>query len=278
VKVLPDRLSLRKEGPAFALNSFVATREEAVETTQIREREGRTGIRRQPYWVSDHINVSDGERMLSGIGGGILTLYGLKRMDWSGVALALVGGGLLYRALTGHSPLYHALGITTVTSTQGRQLVEVVKTVTINRAPEEIYRFWRNLENLPCFMTHLKTVEVLDDARSRWTADSPAGGSVTWEARIVNEKENELIAWQSLEGADVRHWGIVRFRPAPGGRGTEVKVELEYEPIGGTLGTAVAKLFGEEPAQQVEEDLRRFKQMMEAWEVPTTKGQPRGRG
>ena len=100
---------------------------------------------------------------------------------------------------------------------------------------------------------------------------------IAWEADIINEKENELIAWQSVEGSDIHHWGIVRFVPAPGGRGTEVKVELEYEPIAGLLGAAVAKLFGEEPNQQVEDDIRRFKQVMEAGEIPTTDGQPKGR-
>ncbi|MGH7232213.1 MAG: SRPBCC family protein [Nitrospiraceae bacterium] len=185
-------------------------------------------------------------------------------------------GGLLYHGVEGRSSLYRLLGIDTVRTTRGTQLIEVVKTMTINRPQEEVYKFWRNFENLPRFMRHLKSVEVIDDKRSRWTAVAPAGASVTWEAEIVNEKPHELIAWQSTDRADVSNWGVVRFAPAPHGKRTEIRVELEYEPLAGTVGVAVAKLFGEEPAQQVEEDLRRFKQIIETGEIATTKGQPRG--
>ena len=221
--------------------------------------------------------VSEAERLMSGISGSALAVYGLKRRDWGGVALALIGGGLLYHSLNGQQALAHALGISPVLSTHSEQYVEVVKSVTINRPVEEVYRFWRNFENLPRFMRHLTSVEVLAEKRSRWTAHAPGGMTLTWEADIVNEKDKTLIAWQSVEGSDVNHRGIVRFAPASQGRGTEVLVELEYEPIAGVLGTAVAKLFGEEPNQQVEEDIRRFKQIMEAGEIPTTEGQARGR-
>jgi uncharacterized membrane protein len=102
--------------------------------------------------------------------------------------------------------------------------------------------------------------------------------TVEWDAEIVNEKENALIAWESCEGSDIDHWGVIRFLPAPGDRGTEVSVELEYRPVAGSLGAAVARLFSEEPDRQIEEDLRRFKQIMEAGEAPTIEGQPRGRG
>jgi uncharacterized membrane protein len=220
--------------------------------------------------------VSDAERLVSGIGGSALAVYGFKRRDWPGLALALIGGGLLYHSLNGQRALAHALGISPVLSTHGEQYVEVVKSVTINRPVEEVYRFWRNFENLPRFMRHLTSVEVLNEKRSRWTANAPGGMTITWEADIVNEKNNTLIAWQSVEGSDINHRGIVRFASAPQGRGTEVVVELEYEPIAGLLGTAVAKLFGEEPNQQVEDDIRRFKQFMEAGEIPTTDGQARG--
>jgi uncharacterized membrane protein len=127
-------------------------------------------------------------------------------------------------------------------------------------------------------MSHLRSVEVLSEKRSRWKAKAPAGLSVEWEAEIVNEKPDALIAWQSCEGSSVPNWGVVRFNSAPGHRGTEVSVQLEYEPIAGATGVALAKLFGEEPSQQIEEDLRRFKRIMEAGETPTTAGQPRGGG
>lgn len=144
--------------------------------------------------------------------------------------------------------------------------VEVTRSVTVNRSPEEVYGFWRNFENLPRFMAHLKSVEV-QGSRSRWCAKAPAGTSVEWDAEMVVDRPNEAIAWRSLPGADVPNEGAVRFVPAPGGRGTEVHVELSYEPPAGKVGALVAKLFGEEPGQQIEGDLRRFKQVLETGEV-----------
>jgi uncharacterized membrane protein len=221
-------------------------------------------------------NVDDVERWISGISGAALALYGLRRRSIAGAALAVLGAGLVYRSVTGRSVLYEALDLRLIRTTGGRQRIEVVKTMTINRSPEELYRFWRNFENLPTVMRHLESVTVHDDRRSHWIAKGPADSRIEWDAEIVNEKANQLIAWQSCEGADIDHWGVVRFVPAPGGRGTEVSVELEYEPIAGSFGAMVAKLFGEEPAQQIEEDLRRFKQVMEVGEVTTTEGQSRG--
>ena len=149
--------------------------------------------------------------------------------------------------------------------------------MTINRSPDELYGFWRDFRNLPSVMTHLESVSVLDEKRSHWTTKGPAGMSVEWDAEIVNEKEHALIAWQSCGNSDVEHWGAIRFVPAPGGRGTEVTVVMEYVPIAGSFGAAIATLFGKEPGQQIEDDLRRFKHIMETGEAPTIGGQPRGR-
>ncbi len=137
---------------------------------------------------------------------------------------------------------------------------------TIRLPAQDCYAFWRDFENLPRFMAHLQSVDVLGGGRSRWTAKAPAG-VVEWEAEIVGDTVDELIAWRSVEGSDVRNAGSVRFSPAPGGQGTEVAVELEYVPPAGKLGANVAKLFGEEPTQQIRDDLRRFKQVMETGEV-----------
>ncbi len=145
--------------------------------------------------------------------------------------------------------------------------IQVDKNITVARPPEEVYRFWRDFSNLPRFMAHLESVQVLDDRRSRWKAKAPTGTTVEWDAEIVEDREGESIAWRSLQHADVHNWGSVRFSPAPGDRGTEVRVQLRYEPPGGALGAIVAKLFGEEPGQQVAGDLRRFKQVMELGEV-----------
>jgi uncharacterized membrane protein len=150
---------------------------------------------------------------------------------------------------------------------RGRRGVHVVEAITINRPRDEVYRFWRNLENLPRFMEHLESVRVLDERRSHWKARAPVGSSVEWDAETIEDRPNELIAWHSLPESDVPNSGSVRFRDAPGNRGTEVVVELKYQPPGGRLAVFIAKLFGEEPHQQVKGDLRRLKQVMEIGEV-----------
>jgi uncharacterized membrane protein len=154
--------------------------------------------------------------------------------------------------------------------------VRVEHTMAVNRMPEECYRMWRDLANLPRFMEHLESVQVMDERRSHWVAKGPAGTNVEWDAEIVRDEPNTLIAWRSLEGSEVMSSGTVRFLPAPAGRGTLVSVTMQYEPPAGKLGMLVAKLFGEEPDLQVREDLRRFKALLEAGEVPTTEGQPHG--
>jgi uncharacterized membrane protein len=156
--------------------------------------------------------------------------------------------------------------------------IRVQKSITVNRSPEELYRFWHDFENLPRFMNHLLAVQVTGEKRSHWKAKAPAGMTVEWDAEIIADRPPELIAWRSLEGADVDHAGSVQFKSAPGGRGTEVRVEMQYMPPGGVIGTAIAKLFGEAPEQQLQEDLRRFKQMMEVGEVVQSEATARGRG
>jgi len=145
--------------------------------------------------------------------------------------------------------------------------VNVKKTVTVNRPPAEVYQFWHDFQNLPRFMSHLQSVEIKGDGRSHWKTRAPAGTTVEWDAEVVQDQPNELIAWRSVEGADVANAGTVSFIPAPGDRGTEVRVELSYDPPAGAIGTAFAKLLGEEPNQQVMDDLRAFKQVMETGEV-----------
>ncbi|HKO49819.1 MAG TPA: SRPBCC family protein [Polyangiaceae bacterium] len=145
--------------------------------------------------------------------------------------------------------------------------IHVLKTITINRAPSEVYEFWREFENLPKFMAHLESVRESNGV-STWTATGPAGSSFSWQAEVVVDRPGACIGWRSLEGStSVPNRGTVNFLPAPGQRGTEVRVELNYEPPGGALGAAFAKLFGEEPGQQVQSDLRRLKQVLETGEV-----------
>lgn len=224
------------------------------------------------------------ERWLSSLGGGALTLYGLLRRDRSGWALAATGGVLTYRGMSGHSYLYQGFGIDTnqrelppATSVPDQYGIKIEKAVTIERSPRELYQFWRHFENLPRIMEHLKEVRVIDETHSHWIVKAPAGKEVEWDAEIINDKENELVAWRSLPGGRIANAGSVHFTPAPGGRGTVVRVVLEYAPPAGRPGAFFAKIFGEEPELQMREDLRHFKQIMEAGEIPTTRGQPAGR-
>lgn len=146
------------------------------------------------------------------------------------------------------------------------------KSIIIDRSPEELYQYWRDFENLPRFMNHLESVKKTGGNRSHWVAKAPAGTSIEWDAEITEDRPNELIAWRSLEGADVDNSGSVEFETAPGERGTIVRVEIDYNPPGGVIGEWVAKLFGEEPGQQTQEALRCFKQVMETGEVIISEG------
>lgn len=152
----------------------------------------------------------------------------------------------------------------------------VRKTILINRSAEDLYQHWRNFQNLPRFMQNLESIEVTGDKRSRWTAKGFAGSKLEWNAEITEDQLNECIAWRSL-GGDIDHGGSVRFEAAPGGRGTLVKIEMRYSPPAGSVGRTAATLLGRAPEQQIEQDLRRFKQMMETGEIITTVGQPAGR-
>jgi uncharacterized protein YndB with AHSA1/START domain len=146
-------------------------------------------------------------------------------------------------------------------------LTPTTKTIVVNRAPEDVYQFWLGFEQFPRFMKNLKQVSVRKDGRSHWVARGPAGQTYEWDAEVTEDRPNELIAWRSLPGGDVENEGSVRFERAPGGRGTLVRVNLRYAPPAGGVGASVAVLFGTEPGQEVQEDLRRFKQIVETGEV-----------
>lgn len=154
--------------------------------------------------------------------------------------------------------------------------LHVTKSITINRPAEECYRFWHDFESFPRFMQHLEAVKITGDNRTHWKAKGPAGTSVTWDAELIADEPGQYLAWRSIEGSGIDNAGSVRFERAPGGRGTIVRVELHYVPPAGMAGAMLAKLFGEEPSQQIEEDLRRFKWLIETGEIPTTIGQTSG--
>ena len=232
-------------------------------------------------------NVGNAERIVSAVGGGALVAYGIKRKDWVGALLGLIGGSLALRGATGHCQVYDALDVDTrekslldLGKKQAQnwfgQETEIVKTVTINKSADELFGFWRNFENLPKFMDHLETVKVTDEKRSEWTAKAPLGSEVSWNAVITEETPNEMIAWTSFGDSDVENSGKVEFKPTVN-RGTEVKVTIRYQPPAGKIGAVAAYFLEEEPNTQVEEDLRRFKSLMETGLIMQIEGQPSGR-
>lgn len=182
-----------------------------------------------------------------------------------GAAMAGAGGLLMYRGIRQQR-------------TPHLQEVHVQRSISVDRPVEELFQFWRNLENLPRFMRHLRSVTKTSDRYSHWVARAPIGTSVEWDAEILEEEPNRYIIWRSLPGAMVPNTGSVMFRPASQYHGgTEIYVAIDFDSPGGKLGAKLATIFGENPEQQIREDLRRFKQLMEAGEIPTTEGQPHGR-
>lgn len=266
----------------------------------------RTGGPNDPDWADqsqawdspceqeNDVNVGSGERTVSLAAGAILALLGLERRDKFGWLAAGLGGAMIYRGITGHCHLYQALDVSTVDE-QPHHLIDESVTVSRSRIPaangihisesflinqpaEKLYAYWRRLENLPQMLTHLKSVQVIDERRSHWVAEAPgiAGGEVEWDAEIIADEPHSRIAWQSLPGSSVASHGSVTFTKAPADRGTAVHIEMRYTPPGGQLGHWISKLFGEAADQQIREDLRNFKRLMETGEVLTIAGQSRG--
>jgi len=222
-------------------------------------------------------NVGEADRLLSLAVGGYLTVTGLtgRRMN---LLSALAGGALLYRAMSGHCPFMQSLGMSTTRRNEGHGPATVIEagggvriehSVTLQKSPQELYSFWRKLENLPKIMSHLKEVKETGAYKSHWVARGPLGMNVEWDAEITNDRPNEAIAWRSLEGSDIATAGSVHFRETPAKGWTEVRVNLKYDPPAGKLGAAAAWLFGEEPNHQVRHDLARFKEAMEGNQTAT---------
>lgn len=261
----------------------------------------RNGVRQAGSEADDEwghwrpANVSSSERALSVAAGSIIALLGLSRRSWPGVTVAAVGGGLIYRGLSGHCPVYGGLGINTARDddrTEVRDRSNVGETVEesidaagihveqaflINKSPEVLYRYWRNFENLPQIMTHLERVAVIDERRSHWVARTiRIAGQLEWDAEIIADEPNSRIAWRSLPGSDIDTRGEIRFTPAMGDRGTEVHVTMEYVPPAGRIGHWIATMLGSSPRRMLRDDLRNFKRIMEVGEILTVEGQPRG--
>jgi uncharacterized membrane protein len=221
----------------------------------------------------DQPNVGDVERTLSTLIGGGLLLRSALRPSWRSALSALLGVALVHRGLSGYCSAYARLGLDTSnpddTSRIGRRKVrtgrgvKISQAVTVSRPLGDLYRFWRNLENLPKVMSHVRSVEVINDQLSHWVIETlPGAPSVEWDAEIINEVEDDRIGWRTLRGSDIDHAGSVEFEPVEDGS-TRVTVTLQYDPPAGPVGAAVASLLRQDPATKISSDLQHFKEMME---------------
>lgn len=225
------------------------------------------------------VNVGEKERLVSAVLGGALLAACPTRARWTQLPLALAGAGLLFRAASGHCGLYKALGLSSCDghhqvgcgSANLTREVRAQQTVTINAMPMRVYEFWRDLHNMPLFSENILSVTETGQGISHWVARAHGldGHNIRWNAVLVDDQTNRRIEWRTDENSDFQHHGTVTFHPAPGGRGTEVKVAMRYQILGGKLGQSLARLIGEEPGQQIRADLLRLKQLLEAGEVPT---------
>jgi uncharacterized membrane protein len=230
------------------------------------------------YKPNKQINVGPVERGISVVSGLSLVVLAMLRPNKLSLPLALSGAYMLFRGSTGQCVAYRVLEIDRANgASKGAMVIE--RAMTIRRPRSEVFAFWRDFENLPRFMHHLKSVSVNkeDPHLSHWIAKAPLDKSVKWDAEIIVEKENEMIKWRSLPNLIIENSGTVLFKDAPGDRGTEVHITMSYDILGGSAAAALAKLLGEEPGRQIREDLRRFKQILETGQTATVIGQPSGR-
>jgi uncharacterized membrane protein len=230
------------------------------------------------------INVNDKERTISAVLGALLLVRGLSR---GSLLRLLAGGGLLYRGLKGHSYLYERFDINTAggpTYGYGRhetgasaESPDVTRAITIGKSANELYSFWRKPANLTRILGHFAEVSEAGEDRQHWKVQNRAGQSLEWDARIVNDRPGNSISWESLPGAELPNQGSVHFHPAPGGRGTEVKLHLRFDPPAGALGEAAMKRLSAVPSVLVDKALYRFKSLMETGEIPTLEHNPSAR-
>lgn len=212
-------------------------------------------------------NVNNWERVASLAAGAALIGLAARSRRWRSIA-ASSGAGLIGRGLTGFCPVNYAIGRgraidDTRHALSGARGVNVDERITIARRPEEVFEFWRDLANLPRFLSHLERIDVIDGRRSHWVVQGPAGMHVEWDAELINEIRPDLLAWRSLPGADVASAGSVQFRPL-GPSETELRVRMQYAPPAGRAGAAVARLLGDAPESMLRTDLRRLKNILEA--------------
>jgi len=208
--------------------------------------------------------------LLAMAGTALIFALGARRTPLMRLALTAAAGTLLFRGMTGRNPLRALAPLLRGGGAEAGHMY-VTTNVMINRPTQELYEFWRDFENLPQFMNHLESVQVYDPLHSHWRAKAPAGMSVEWDAEVTRDIPGQEISWRALPGSDVENWGTVRFRQAIDGRGTDVQVKMNYRPPAGKLGAVIAALFGEEPQEQIEDDLQHLKQLLESGAMGTSR-------
>lgn len=264
--------------------------------------------------AAQSLNVGHGERQLSLAAGVALMLHAVISRSRASWITGPLGAALFWRGQTGHCPVYQAMNVNTAQEQGGRQgngygqpqrggqgyggaqqipiqqqrnqqqsnqqqsnTIEIRRAITIDKPAEELYTFWRKLENLPQFMHHLERVEQTGAQSSHWQAKIIGGIPVAWDAEIVEDVPGQRIAWRTKPDAQIQQRGVVEFKPATGGRGTVVNVDMQYTPPGGIIGETFGRLLNGITAQQVKDDIGRFKSLMETGEIARIEGQPTGR-
>lgn len=228
----------------------------------------------------DRVNLMQVDRWGYVAAGMALLAWALRRRGVLGGGAGGVAAWLMYQAYTGNNPMFEPLDIRVnrrPSEADAKETIVIDDALTIGKPREEVYRFWRDLENLPRFAPWIRQVQVLDERRSHWEVEGPHGGSVQWESEITHDMPNEEIAWRTTANRSITNFGSVSFRDAPAGRGTIVRVHLEYVSPAGSFGAAVARLIGRAPQSMVEQSLRSLKQLLEVGEVATVQGQTSGR-
>jgi uncharacterized membrane protein len=224
--------------------------------------------------------MDDLQRWVAGLSGAALLFYGLRQQNASRWALAALGAGLVYQGASGNNlldyvPVAHEVPVLNQLTTKEPTQLRIRKSMTVNRPASELYNYWRKLENLPHFMRHVKSVQQLDDKRSHWVVNVIRDMELEWDAQITVDRPNEMIGWETLADATIQNRGYVKFIPTS--RGTEVSVSIEYEPPAGGIGKLAGRAVKFVAEQQITEEIRNFKSLMEVGEVITTEGQPSAR-
>lgn len=221
------------------------------------------------------INVDWQERVLSAGVGGYLFAAGLRNLTKKpikGLLQTAIGGFLLYRGSSGNCPVYTSIGKSS--DAQHATSVNIRTSMIVNKPRNDVYQFWRRLENLPKFMKHLLTVKELDAKRSHWEAVIPGNlGTLKWDAEIVKEREGEFIGWQSLPNATIENAGKVEFRDIDNGQGTELDVTISYRPPAGQIGSGIASLLNPVFEKLIRQDIMNFKQYTETNDMPVYGGE-----